>query len=66
MQEDFINLQITHYCPDTPWLLVGMKSDLRSNDGEARPARSMVEKDEAVQLAKDLSQYITHKVTCYD
>ena len=43
-----------------------MKSDLRSNDGEARPARSMVEKDEAVQLAKDLSQYITHKVTCYD
>ena len=43
-----------------------MKSDLRSNDGEGRPVHSMVEKDEAVQLAKDLGQYIIYKVTCYD
>ena len=35
-----------------------MKSDLRTH--EVRQGQRMVEKDEAVQLAKDLSQYIIY------
>ena len=35
---------------------MGMKSDLRTNN--QRRGDHMVEKDEAVELAKDLSQYI--------
>ena len=37
---------------------MGMKSDLRTSG--VRSGRRMVEKDEAVQLSKDLSQYIIH------
>ena len=42
-----------------------MKSDLRTSN-QQDPGHRMVEKNEAVQLAKDLGQYIIYKVTCDD
>jgi len=44
-------LQVKHYCPGTPLLLVGMKSDLRTDNPP--PNSRMVELSEATQVAKD-------------
>ena len=43
-------LQVKHYCPGTPLLLVGMKSDLRTDNPP--PNCRMVEQSEATQVAK--------------
>ena len=42
--------EVQHYCPDTPSILVGMKSDLR------RGAQETVTTEEAQQLAKEYGE----------
>lgn len=51
-------LQVKHYCPATPLLLVGMKSDLRTEN--LQPNRRMVEQSEATQVAKDNGESLYH------
>ena len=46
--------EIKHFCPKTPWLLVGMKSDLRSRPPQARYPHVTVQA--AKDVAKDLGQ----------
>ena len=45
---------------DTPWLLVGMKSDQRGSSEH----KDIVSKEKAIKLAKDYGQY-TYKVIFY-
>ena len=55
--------EIHHYCPNTPVLLVGMKSDLRGSDqsderrGGRRPER-FVTVEEAKEMAKEIGKGI--------
>ena len=49
--------QVKHYCPGTPLLLVGMKSDLRTDNPP--PNSRMVEQSEATQVAKDNGESYT-------
>ena len=44
-------MQIKQCCPNTPWLLVGMKGDLRTSDN------FVVLKSAAIQLATDFGKY---------
>jgi len=55
--------EIRHHCPDTPFVLVGMKGDLREGATEGRHERregergkTMVGKLEAQQLAKEIGE----------
>ncbi|ESN93806.1 hypothetical protein HELRODRAFT_157785 [Helobdella robusta] len=47
--------EIRHHCPNTPFVLVGTKLDLRPNHGQS--ASGMIEKSEGVRLAKCLEAY---------
>lgn len=53
-------MQATKYRPNAPWLLVGMQSDLRAQYVNTPQKKHVVEKDEAIQLAKDLGQPIVN------
>ena len=51
--------EIKHYCPNTPIVLVGLKNDLRSqpagnNWSSHGNETTLVSKEEACQLAKDI------------
>lgn len=53
--------EIKHYCPNTPIVLLGLKNDLRSQVGGSNSSHgdddcSMVSKEEACQLAKDIGK----------
>ena len=54
--------EVKHYCPGTPIVLVGCKSDLRDSSDSTTSSnrqreRRMVEREEAEQLAKDISNF---------
>ena len=48
--------EIKHYCPNTPWLLLGLKADLRSSSEPNRPGREFVTEQDARDMAKELGQ----------
>ena len=50
--------EIKHYCPNTPWLLLGLKADLRASSSHmaAVPGREFVTHQEAKDMAEQLGQ----------
>lgn len=49
--------EVKHHCPDTPLLLLGMKSDLRDADQTSQTGsgrRAYVTPDEAKEMAKEI------------
>ena len=50
--------EVTHYCPKTPVLLVGMKSDLRASDqseeSSAGNGRRFVTQEQATKMATEI------------
>eukprot|EP00731_Ephydatia_muelleri_P009254 Em0004g1592a len=46
--------EIKHFCPNTPWLLLGLKADLRSSSEPNRPGREFVTEQAARDVAKKL------------
>lgn len=59
--------ELQHHCPGTPFLLVGMKGDLRAEEGregERSQRQSFVTPAQAEQLAKDLGEWIGNLELC--
>ncbi|KAL5497563.1 hypothetical protein EMCRGX_G014056 [Ephydatia muelleri] len=46
--------EIKHHCPNTPWLLLGLKADLRSSSEHNSPGREFVTEQAARDMAKEL------------
>eukprot|EP00731_Ephydatia_muelleri_P009357 Em0004g1695a len=46
--------EIKHHCPNTPWILLGLKADLRSSSEPNRPGREFVTEQAARDMAKEL------------
>jgi len=57
--------EIQHHCPGTPLILVGTKSDLRGDSGMisqlASKGLKMIEKDQALALAKEIGAAEYHE-----
>ena len=51
--------EIKHHCPNTPWILLGLKADLRSSSEPNRPGREFVTEQAARDMAKELGQLHT-------
>ena len=51
--------EIKHHCPNTPWLLLGLKADLRSSSEHNSPGREFVTEQAARDMAKELGQLHT-------
>ena len=51
--------EIKHFCPNTPWLLLGLKADLRPSSEHNSPRREFVTEQAARDMAKKLGQLHT-------
>ena len=56
----FFNTSFRHYCPRTPFVLIGMKKDLRQSSAESRAgSRAFVPVDTANQFVKEVGKIYT-------
>ena len=49
--------EVSHFCPDTPIVLVGTKIDLRGDDSKHSGSRPLVTYEEGAKVAKDIGKF---------